>query len=127
MQQILVKRGLDIPMEGKAALSLGSLSRPKVYRVVPDHYAGISPKLMVKVGDKVKAGSALFHDKQFEAMLFTSPVSGTVTEVNEAIADDPPKVNEDCYGAWLIKVSDVTGTEELLDSKAYEEVCEKEA
>jgi Na+-transporting NADH:ubiquinone oxidoreductase subunit A len=81
MQQILVKRGLDIPMDGRAELSLDSLSRPSVYRIVPDHYAGISPKLMVKAGDKVKAGSALFHDKQFEAMLFTSPVSGTVVDI----------------------------------------------
>ena len=36
MQQILVKRGLDIPMDGRAELSLDSLSRPSVYRIVPD-------------------------------------------------------------------------------------------
>lgn len=81
MQQILVKRGLDIPMDGKAELSLGSISRPAVYRIVPDHFAGITPKLMVKVGDSVKAGSPLFHEKTCEAMLFTSPVSGKVTDI----------------------------------------------
>ena len=36
---------------------------------------------MVKAGDRVKAGSPLFHDKTFETMLFTSPVSGTVKEI----------------------------------------------
>ena len=81
MQQILVKRGLDVPMDGKAEQSLGKVSADNIYRIVPDHYAGITPKLMVKVGERVKAGGALFHDKQFEAMLFTSPVSGTVVDI----------------------------------------------
>ena len=81
MQQIILKRGLDLPMDGKAELALGSVNRPEVFKIVPDHFAGITPKLDVKVGDKVKAGSPLFHDKTFEAMLFTSPVSGTVQEI----------------------------------------------
>ena len=80
------------------------------------------------VGDTVTAGEVFGDVESVKAVSDVfSPVSGTVAEVNDAIADDPAKVNEDCYGAWLIKVSDVTGTEELLDSKAYEEVCEKEA
>ena len=81
MQQIFLKRGLDLPMDGKAELQLGSIARPDIYRIVPDHFAGIKPKLMVKVGDEVKAGSPLFHDKTFEEMLFTSPVSGRVVDI----------------------------------------------
>lgn len=81
MQQIRLKRGLDIPFEGKAAATLGSVRRPEVFHIVPDHFAGITPKLMVKEGDSVKAGTPLFHDKAFEQMLFTSPVSGTVTAI----------------------------------------------
>jgi len=81
MQQIILKRGLDIPMDGKAELALGSVNRPEIFKIVPDHFAGITPKLDVKVGDAVKAGSPLFHDKTFEAMLFTSPVSGKVVEI----------------------------------------------
>ncbi len=81
MQQIILKRGLNIPMDGVAAQAIGSVNRPAVFKVVPDHFAGITPKLMVKAGERVKAGSALFHDKTFETMLFTSPVSGTVTEI----------------------------------------------
>lgn len=80
------------------------------------------------VGDTVSAGEVFGDVESVKAVSDVfSPVSGTVAEVNESILDDPAKVNEDCYGAWLIKVSDVSGTEELLDSKAYEEVCEKEA
>jgi len=81
MQQIILKRGLDIPMDGKAELTLGSVNRPEIFKIVPDHFAGITPKLDVKVGEKVKAGSPLFHDKTFEQMLFTSPVSGEVVEI----------------------------------------------
>ena len=81
MQTIKLKRGLDIPFEGPAAETLGSVRRPEVYHIVPDHFAGITPKLDVKVGDKVKAGSVLFHDKTFEEMQFSSPVSGVVKEI----------------------------------------------
>ena len=81
MQTIKLKRGLDIPFEGQAAETLGSVRRPEVFHVVPDQFAGITPKLDVKVGDRVKAGSPLFHDKVFEEMLFTAPVSGEVKEI----------------------------------------------
>ena len=74
MQTIKLKRGLNIPFEGPAAETLGSVRRPEVFHIVPDHFAGITPKLDVKVGDKVKAGSPLFHDKTFEEMHFTRPL-----------------------------------------------------
>ncbi len=81
MQTIKLKRGLDIPFEGAAEKALGSVRRPEVFHIVPDHFAGITPKLDVKVGDQVKAGSPLFHDKAFEELLFTSPVSGKVVDI----------------------------------------------
>ena len=81
MQTIKLKRGLDIPFEGAAEKVLSSAFRPEVFHIVPDHFAGITPKMMVKEGESVKAGSPLFHDKAFEDMLFTSPVSGKVIAV----------------------------------------------
>ena len=81
MQTIKLKRGLDIPFEGAAEETIGSVRRPEVFHIVPDHFAGITPKLDVKVGDVVKAGSPLFHDKAFESLFFTSPVSGEVKEI----------------------------------------------
>lgn len=78
---IKLKRGLDIPMEGAAAQEVGSISRPSVFKIVPDHFAGVTPKLMVREGDRVEAGQALFHNKQFADMLFASPVSGVVKAI----------------------------------------------
>ena len=50
-----------------------------------------------------------------------SPVSGTVVEVNEALEDAPEMVNEDAYGAWIIKVemSDASELVALMDAAAY--------
>ena len=79
------------------------------------------------VGDQITAG-AMFGDVESVKAVSDvfSPVTGTVKEVNEEVLDNPALVNEDCYGAWLIKVENVTETEELLDNKAYEEECAKE-
>ena len=55
-----------------------------------------------------------------------SPVSGTICAVNEALADAPETLNSDPYGAWIIKVEGIGGTEELLDAAAYEAHCAEE-
>ena len=79
------------------------------------------------VGDPVTAGEVFSDVESVKAVSDVySPVSGVVAEVNEAVMDDPSLVNSDCYEAWFIKVSDVSGTEELLDARAYEEVCANE-
>lgn len=49
-----------------------------------------------------------------------SPVSATVVAINEELLDAPQKINEAPYEAWLIKVSDIEETVELLDADAYE-------
>ncbi len=78
---IKLKRGLDIKISGAAAAEIGSICRPDVFSIVPDHFAGITPKLEVREGDSVKAGQPLFHDKQFAEMRFASPVSGSVKAI----------------------------------------------
>ena len=111
MQQIFLKRGLDIPMDGAAAKTLGSVNRPAVFKVVPDHFAGITPKLMVKAGERVKAGSALFHDKTFETMLFTSPVSGTVTEIVRGDRRKVMSINIEADARYEYEAFDLRGAE----------------
>ncbi len=59
---IKLNKGLDIEMTGKAAETVGSTMRPAIFRIVPAHFAGITPKLTVSPGETVTAGTALFHD-----------------------------------------------------------------
>jgi glycine cleavage system H protein len=78
-------------------------------------------------GDEVTAGESFADVESVKAVSDVfSPVTGTICAVNEALLDDPAQVNEDPYGAWLIKVENVTGTEELLDAEGYAAVVEAE-
>ena len=80
------------------------------------------------VGDAVTAGAAFGDVESVKAISdLVSPVSGEIVEVNEALADAPEALNSDPYGSWIIKVSGITDTEELLDAAAYEAFCAEEA
>ena len=81
-QLIKTKRGLDIQIGGKAENTISGLKISEVVEVIPDHYHGITPKVVVKEGDVVKAGTPLFYNKAVESMKFVSPVSGKVLAVN---------------------------------------------
>ena len=78
-------------------------------------------------GDEVVAGETFADVESVKAVADVfSPVTGVVAEINEELLDNPVLVNEAPYDAWLIKVSDVTDTEELLDAAAYEAHCAAE-
>ena len=78
-------------------------------------------------GDSVTAGESFSDVESVKAVSDVfSPVTGTVTAVNEALLDDPAQVNEAPYEAWLIKVSEVSDTEELLDAEGFEAVVAAE-
>lgn len=79
---IKIKKGLDINLKGKASEVLLNGGSSATYALVPDSYNGIMPKVVAKVGDKVKAGSVLFVDKNRPEIKFVSPVSGEVAAVN---------------------------------------------
>ena len=78
---IVLKKGLNIPISGEAALETMRTIAPDVVAVKPTDFKGFSPRLMVKGGDKVLAGSPVLADKQNPDILLTSPVSGTVKEI----------------------------------------------
>ena len=52
-----------------------------------------------------------------------SPVTGVVAAINEELLDAPEMLNSDPYGAWIMKVENVTESEELLDASDYEAFC----
>ena len=75
-------KGLDIRLQGEAAMTIVNAPKASEYAVSPLDFEGVTPKMLVKVGDKVEAGSPLFFDKKRPEIVFTSPVSGTVAAVN---------------------------------------------
>ena len=88
---------------------------------------GISDFAQDALGDAVTAGESFGDVESVKAVSdIISPVSGTICAVNEALADAPETLNSDPYGAWIIKVEGIGGTEELLDAAAYEAHCAEE-
>ena len=82
---------------------------------------------MPEEGDDVASGESFADVESVKAVSDVfSPVSGTVAEVNEELIDEPALINQDPYEQWLIKVKDVSDTEELMDAAAYEEFCATE-
>ena len=78
---IKLRKGLDINLKGKAAAEIAAVKCPGEYALCPDDFHGVKPKVVVKEGDAVKAGDALFVDKLHPEVKFVSPVSGTVSLV----------------------------------------------
>src|SRR5690606_25487988 len=78
---IKIKKGLDIKLKGEAEKATENAIISNYCTLMPEDFHGVIPKLLVKVGAKVKAGEAVFHDKSNEAVKFTSPVSGEVIEI----------------------------------------------
>ena len=78
---IKLRKGLDINLKGKAEETKILLRSSGKYALVPDDFEGVVPKVVVKEGDKVKAGDALFVNKNYPTVKFASPVSGTIAAV----------------------------------------------
>ena len=109
--QIRLKRGLDLPIAGAALCEVTKRVTPDLVAVKPTDFRGMVPRLLVKEGDSVKAGTPLFADKQRPEMVFCSPVSGTVDAIvrgdkrkllevrvkadgkNEAVKFDVPQIS----------------------------------
>ena len=80
-----------------------------------------------ETGDSCEAGEPFGDVESVKSVSdLVSPVSGTVCEVNEDLLDSPELINEDPYGAWMIKVENAEIGEELLDAAAYEAFCAEE-
>ena len=79
--QLVLKKGLDIPVKGAAAQKVVKTVKPGVVAVKPTDFKGFLPRLLVKEGDRVLAGSPVLADKQKPQILVTSPVSGTVKSI----------------------------------------------
>lgn len=79
---IKIKKGLNIPLKGKAEKVFGQSRLPGLFALKPTDFHGVVPKMVAKEGDPVKIGTVLFFDKYHPEVKFVSPVSGTVKSVN---------------------------------------------
>ena len=82
-----------------------------------------------KVGDPVEAGKIFGSVESVKAVSdLYSPVSGTVTAVNEALKDAPEKINEDANATWMMKLDlkDAGELDKLLTAEDYEKFVSEE-
>jgi glycine cleavage system H protein len=82
-----------------------------------------------KVGAELKAGEIFGSVESVKAVSdLYSPVTGTVTEVNEALKDAPEKINADANATWMLKVeiSDSAALDGLLSAGDYEKFVSEE-
>ena len=79
------------------------------------------------VGDELLAEQPFGDVESVKAVSdVLSPVDGTVAEVNEELLDSPGMINDDPYGAWLVKASEVTVNDDLLSAQEYDAFCAEE-
>jgi Na+-transporting NADH:ubiquinone oxidoreductase subunit A len=80
-KDIKIKKGLTIRLKGEADKTLSNAPRSRTFAIRPSDLHLVTPKLVVKEGAKIQAGDTLFYSKDNEAIKFSSPVSGTLTEI----------------------------------------------
>ena len=82
--------------------------------------------ILPQPGDTATTGDALCDVESVKAVSdIFSPVTGTVSAVNEELLDAPERLNQAPYEAWLAEVEDVSGQEELLSAQEYEALVQK--
>lgn len=83
--KITLKKGLDIPIEGKAIIPISRSEikhvRGMSFAMSPDDYPGLIPKLDVKEGDTILAGEPLFHYKSNPDICIVSPIAGSIKAI----------------------------------------------
>ena len=85
-----------------------------------------------KIGDKVEAGKLFGSVESVKAVSdLYSPVSGTVTEINEGLNAAPETINSDANETWIFKMEladagELTSLDSLIDAAAYETFVSEE-
>lgn len=118
---IKLRKGLDIRLKGGAEKVKKDVGLGDELGLSPESFPGLSPKVIVREGDHVKAGDALFANKKCPSVLFASPVSGIVTSVirGERRKVLSVKVKPDARQAYTdfgVKDVEVMSSSEVIDS-----------
>ena len=78
---ITISKGADIKLKGVADRVYANVPKSKLYAVKPTDFHLLVPKMVVKIGDFVRAGDVVFYDKNNDIVKFTAPVSGVVLDI----------------------------------------------
>ena len=109
---VKISKGADIKLKGVADRVYGNVPNSQFYAIKPSDFHLLTPKMVVKIGDVVKAGDDLFFDKNNDAIRFTAPVSGAVSnilrgdkrKIMEVIIEADSDINYrnfDCWQNWI--------------------------
>lgn len=79
--QVKLRKGATIKLQGVASRVKIDAKPSEVYAIKPADFHGVIPKLILREGAKVKAGTPIFFDKENEKIKFSSPVSGEIVEI----------------------------------------------
>lgn len=77
-----ITKGLDLPITGQPQQDIAGGPDVDKVALIGSDYIGMKPTMLVQSGDTVKLGQPLFQDKKTAGVVFTSPASGTVAEIN---------------------------------------------
>ncbi len=77
-----VSRGLDVPITGAPSQVIHAAHVVSKVGLLPPDARGVRPRLMVQVGDSVRAGQPIYQDRRDERLRVTTPVSGVITAIN---------------------------------------------
>jgi len=119
-KNVKLKRGLNINLLGEADKVYASVKRHQLFALKPTEFHNLIPKLSVKVGDKVNAGSVVFFNKYNDKVNFCSPVSGEVTDIvrgdKRRILEVLIKSDEEIkYESFPVKKSNELSREQIIE------------
>lgn len=76
-----IKKGLNIRLKGQAEDQIANAPRSRTYAINPSELHLVTPKMVVKEGERLQAGDTIFYAKTEESIKFSSPVSGTLKAI----------------------------------------------
>ena len=83
--QIKIKKGLDIPLAGSPEQRIDAGADVSSVALLGPDTHDLKPRMLVREGDRVKLGQAIYEDKANPGFAFTSPGSGTVAAINRGL------------------------------------------
>ena len=107
---IKIKKGLNIPINGKPAEEINDSKNSRSVALLGDDYIGMKPTMLVEEGDEVRLGQALFEDKKNPGVIFTSPAGGKIESINRG--------NRRALQSVVIEIAK---DEEFLEFKSFSE------